>query len=101
MSDEERRIPISRCARPGRSFIPTNDKRATMRVLFLHVDYLEYEVKEKALRGVPGVPASPRHGWIKTALLCFIGGGLWCDEYPDGAASASVVPVRHFASQNH
>src|SRR3989475_12926219 len=43
-----------------------------MRVLFLHVDYLEYEVKEKALKGVPDVPQSKRHGRIEEALVCFI-----------------------------
>ena len=43
-----------------------------MRVLFLHVDYLEYDVREKALKGVPDVPQSKRHGRIEEALVCFI-----------------------------
>src|SRR5207244_10733722 len=31
-----------------------------MRILFLHVDSLEYEVKEKALKAAPDLPASKR-----------------------------------------
>src|SRR5439155_21165007 len=58
--------------RSGRGFIPPNDKRAAMRILFLHVDYLEYEVREKALKGVPDLPQSKRHGRIEEALVCFI-----------------------------
>jgi len=43
-----------------------------MRILFLHVDYLEYEVKEKALKSAPDVPASQRRGRVEEALVCFI-----------------------------
>jgi len=43
-----------------------------MRILFLHVDYLEYEVKEKALKSAPDIPASKRRGRVEEALVCFI-----------------------------
>src|SRR2546429_959060 len=101
MSDEEGRIPISRCARPGRSFIPTNDKRATMRVLFLHVDYLEYEVKEKALKGVPDVPSSKRHGRIEEALVCFISAEKRDEANPASTARAAAATVADVAGQLH
>src|SRR5688572_8795286 len=55
-----------------RSFIPRDDRRAAMRILFLHVDYLEYEVKEKALRTAPDVPSAKRHGRVEEALVCFV-----------------------------
>src|SRR5437870_2672525 len=101
MSDEEGRIPIARGARPGRSFIPTNDKRATMRVLFLHVDYLEYEVKEKALRGVPDVPSSKRHGRIEEALVCFISAEKRDEANPASTARAAAATVADVAGQLH
>src|SRR5713101_1639698 len=99
MSDEEGWIPISRCARPGRSFIPTNDKRATMRVLFLHVDYLEYEVKEKALKGVPEVPPSKRHDRIEEALVCFITAEKRDEANLAGTARAAAANVADVAGQ--
>ena len=43
-----------------------------MRVLFLHVDYLEYEVKEKALKGIEEIPEAKRRGRAEEALVCFI-----------------------------
>src|SRR5438445_1148597 len=101
MSDEEGRIPISRCARPGRNFIPTNDKRATMRVLFLHVDYLEYEVKEKALKGVPDVPPSKRTDRIEEALVCFISAEKRDEANPASTARAAAASVADIAGQLH
>src|SRR5438445_710866 len=101
MSDEEGRIPISRCARPGRNFIPTNDKRATMRVLFLHVDYLEYEVKEKALKGVPDVPPSKRTDRIEEALVCFVSAEKRDEANPASTARAAAASVADIAGQLH
>src|SRR5437773_12508281 len=43
-----------------------------MRVLFLHVDYLEYEVKEKALKSAPDIPASKRRERVEEALVSFV-----------------------------
>src|SRR5256886_10964945 len=36
-----------------------------MRILFLHVDSLEYEVKEKALKAAPDLPASKRRARVE------------------------------------
>src|SRR5438034_9429564 len=44
----------------------------TMRVLFLHVDYLEYEVKEKALKSDPDIPASKRRERVEEAVGSFV-----------------------------
>ena len=43
-----------------------------MRVLFLHCDVLEYEVKEKALPSAEDLPPEKRRGRIEDALVCFI-----------------------------
>src|SRR3989442_1579524 len=64
-----------------------------MRVLFLHVDYLEYEVKEKALKGVPDVPQSKRHGRIEEALVCFISAEKRDEANPAGIARAAAEIV--------
>src|SRR2546428_9537238 len=89
-------------ARPsGRSFIPPNDKRAAMRVLFLHVDYLEYDVREKALKGVPDVPQSKRHGRIEEALVCFISAEERGEANPASTARAAAATVADVAGQLH
>jgi len=59
-----------------------------MRVLFLHVDYLEYEVKEKALKSAPDIPASKRRERVEEALVCFVSA-----EKRDEANLASVAKV--------
>src|SRR3989449_348175 len=83
----------------GRSFIPPNDKRATMRVLFLHVDYLEYEVREKALKGVPDVPQSKRHGRIEEALVCFISAEKRDEANLAGVVRAATANIAEIAEQ--
>src|SRR3989475_2865848 len=72
-----------------------------MRVLFLHVDYLEYEVKEKALKGVPDVPQSKRHGRIEEALVCFISAEKRDEANPAGIARAAAENVADVAGQLH
>src|SRR2546430_6099548 len=59
-----------------------------MRVLFLHVDYLEYEVKEKALKSAPDIPASKRRERVEEALVCFVSA-----EKRDEGNLASVAKV--------
>src|SRR3989475_12609163 len=87
-------------ARPaGRSFIPPNDKRAAMRVLFLHVDYLEYDVREKALKGVPDVPQSKRHGRIEEALVCFISAEKRDEVNLAGVVRAAAADIVEIADQ--
>src|SRR3989475_2491194 len=83
----------------GRSFIPPNDKRAAMRVLFLHVDYLEYEVREKALKGVPDVPQSKRHGRIEEALVCFISAEKRDEANLAGVVRAATANIAEIAEQ--
>src|SRR5438552_15727777 len=59
-----------------------------MRVLFLHVDYLEYEVKEKALKAAPDIPASKRRERVEEALVSFVSA-----EKRDEGNLASVAKV--------
>src|SRR5205809_6320225 len=59
-----------------------------MRVLFLHVDYLEYEVKEKALKSAPDIPASKRRERVEEALVSFVSA-----EKRDEGNLASVANV--------
>src|SRR2546429_2157785 len=59
-----------------------------MRVMFLHVGYLEYEVKEKALKSGPDIPASKRRERVEEALVCFVSA-----EKRDEANLASVAKV--------
>lgn len=72
-----------------------------MRVLFLHVDYLEYEVKEKALRGVPDVPEPKRHGRVEEALVCFISAEKRDEANPAAAANAAASNIVDVAGQVH
>src|SRR2546430_7117738 len=59
-----------------------------MGVLCLHVDYLEYEVKEKALKAAPDIPASKRRERVEEALVCFVSA-----EKRDEGNLASVAKV--------
>jgi threonyl-tRNA synthetase len=72
-----------------------------MRVLFLHVDYLEYEVKEKALRSVPDVPESKRRGRVEEALVCFISAEKRDEANPPAAAKAAAANIVDVAGQVH
>src|SRR3972149_5081797 len=53
---------------------PGRITRPRMRVLFLHTDYLEYEVKEKALKGIGDIPEDRRKGRVEEALAVFVSG---------------------------
>src|SRR5256886_5697793 len=59
-----------------------------MGVLCLHVDYLEYEVKEKALKSASDLPASNRRERLEEGLVCFVSA-----EKRDEANLASVAKV--------
>jgi len=72
-----------------------------MRVLFLHVDYLEYEVKEKALTSAPDVPASQRRGRVEEALVCFISAEKRDEANLAGVAKAAAENVADVARQVH
>ncbi|HWM53490.1 MAG TPA: threonyl-tRNA synthetase editing domain-containing protein, partial [Thermoplasmata archaeon] len=70
-----------------------------MRVLFLHVDYLEYDVREKALKGIPDVPQSKRHGRIEEALVCFISAEKRDEANLAGVANAATANIADVAGQ--
>ena len=72
-----------------------------MRVLFLHVDYLEYEVKEKALKGAPDLPESMRRGRMEEALVCFLTAEKRDEANLAGAAKAAAANVAEVAGQVH
>src|SRR2546427_354146 len=78
---------------------PRRITRAEMRVLFLHVDYLEYEVKEKAVKGLPDLPKEARHGRAEEALVCFISAEKRDEANPIGAAKAAAENIEDVASQ--
>ena len=70
-----------------------------MRVLFLHVDYLEYEVKAKALRSIGEIPESRRHGRVEEALVCFITAEKRDEVSPKAAAKAAADNIMDVATQ--
>jgi len=72
-----------------------------MRILFLHVDSLEYEVKEKALKAAPDLPASKRRARVDEALAAFISAEQRDEAKPGGAAKAAAVSIEDVASQVH
>ena len=70
-----------------------------MRVLFLHVDYLEYEVKAKALKSIEDIPESRRRGHVDEALVCFITAEKRDEANPKAAAKAAADNIRDVATQ--
>src|SRR5213080_4661623 len=72
-----------------------------MRILFLHVDSLEYEVKEKALKAAPDLPASKRRARVDEALAAFISAEQRDEAKPDGAAKAAAESIEDVAGQVH
>jgi threonyl-tRNA synthetase len=70
-----------------------------MRILFLHVDYLEYEVKEKAVKGLADLPPEARHGRADEALVCFISAEKRDEANPIGAAKAAAANIEDIAGQ--
>jgi threonyl-tRNA synthetase len=70
-----------------------------MRILFLHSDFLEYEVKEKALRSVADVPAESRHARVEDALVCFISAEKRDEANPTGSAAAAAKDIEDVAGQ--
>ena len=70
-----------------------------MRVLFLHVDYLEYEVTGKALKSLPDVPEARRRGRVEEALVAFVSAEKRDEGDPGGAARAAAQNVDEIARQ--
>src|SRR5439155_9453920 len=97
----ERPIPISPYARPTGTLYFGTISGPAMRILFLHVDSLEYEVKEKALKAAPDLPASKRRARVDEALAAFISAEKRDEAKPGGAAKAAAVSIEDVASQVH
>ncbi|MHB8586272.1 MAG: threonine--tRNA ligase [Thermoplasmatota archaeon] len=57
-----------------------------MKLLFIHSDLLEFEVKKPALKNAPPIPDSAKAGKMEDALVVF-----FSVEKPDDAAPESVV----------
>ena len=72
-----------------------------MRVLFLHVDYLEYEVTGRALKSIPAIPKERRSGRVEEALVCFISAEKRDEKDPRAAALAAAGNVEEIAEQVH
>ena len=72
-----------------------------MRVLFLHTDYLEYEVKEKALKGIGDIPEDRRKGRVEEALAVFVSAEKRDEANPAGVAAAAAKDVADVAGQVH
>src|SRR5438093_13011630 len=70
-----------------------------MRILFLHVDSLEYEVREKALKAAPDLPASKRRARVDEALAAFISAEQRDEANPGGAAKAAAESIADVAAQ--
>ena len=70
-----------------------------MRVLFLHCDVLEYEVREKALPSAEDLPPERRRGRIEDALVCFISAEKEDEADPEGVAREAVRNIEEVAAQ--
>src|SRR3989442_15538707 len=70
-----------------------------MRVLFLHCDVLEYEVKEKALPSAEDLPPERRRGRIEDALVCFISAEKEDESDVEGIVREAVRNIEEGAAQ--
>lgn len=70
-----------------------------MRVLFLHVDYLEYEVTGKALKSIGEIPKERKHGRVEEALVCFISAEKRDEGDTKAAALAAARNIEDVAGQ--
>src|SRR2546422_2854328 len=72
---------------------------AVMRVLFLHSDVLEYEVREKALPTAEDLPPEKRKGRIEDAIVCFNTAEKEDEADPVGVAREAVRNLEEVAAQ--
>ncbi len=70
-----------------------------MRVLFLHVDFLEYETMGKALKDAEDVPPSKRKARVDEALVCFITAEKRDENHPEAGAKAAATNIEEVAAQ--
>jgi threonyl-tRNA synthetase len=72
-----------------------------MRILFLHADFLEYEVKGRALKGVGDVPAERRHARVEEALVCFVSAETRDESNPEATARTAARNIKEVADEVH
>jgi len=70
-----------------------------MRILFLHSDYLEYEVKSKALKSIGDIPEGRRKGRAEEALVCFISAEQRDEADTKAAAASAAKNIEEVAGQ--
>src|SRR5437899_408349 len=85
----------------GRRFLFKSDPVPPnpMRVLFLHCDVLEYEVREKALPSAEDLPPEKRRGRIEDALVCFISAEKEDESDVEGIVQEAVRNIEEVAAQ--
>jgi threonyl-tRNA synthetase len=69
---------------------------ATMRILFIHADYMEYEVREKTKDALP-IPDELKRGKIDEALVCFITAEEKDEKDVGGTSRAAVNEIQDVA----
>jgi len=67
-----------------------------MRILFIHADYMEYEVREKTKDALP-IPDELKHGKIDEALVCFITAEEKDERDVGGIARSAVKEIQDVA----
>ena len=87
--------------RGANALYPRRITRRGMRVLFLHVDFLEYEVKGKALKEIHELPPERRKGRVDEALVCFISAEKRDESDPKATAAAAARNIEDVAGQVH
>src|SRR3990170_2217812 len=70
-----------------------------MRILFLPVDFLEYEGRDKALKGIDDVPAERRHARVEEALVCFVSAEKRDESGPEATARSAAKNIEEIAAQ--
>jgi threonyl-tRNA synthetase len=70
-----------------------------MRALFLHSDYLEYEVREAATEAAEEVPEDRRKGRMEDVLVCFLTAEARDEADPEGVARKAAQEVEAIAAQ--
>ncbi len=80
---------------------PGRITRTGMRILFLHADSLEYEVKSKALKSIGEIPEDKRKGRAEEALVCFISAEQRDEANLKAAAAAAARNIEDVAGQVH
>lgn len=70
-----------------------------MRLLFIHADHLEFEVKKPALKGLPELPPEARKGAVDEALVVFYSVEKGDEADADGVARLALDNIKDVAGQ--